>query len=343
MKNKIIILFGGKSPEHDISIMSAANIFNAIDKEKYELALIYIRKNGDWRFVDDFADLDGDTIREVLIPIKKNTLIINDNGKLSDIHCDLVIPVLHGPNGEDGKIQGLLEIAGIPYLGCGVLGSAISMDKEMAKRLVKDAGIVSVDYICLRKGMEINYGGAKDKLGVDTFFVKPVNMGSSVGISKVKNDLEFEMAIKKAFEYDDKILIEKALIAREIEVSVYNKNGEICTSTAGEIRPKEFYSYEEKYLNDSAELLCPAPLEESQVQTVQKMAEKIFEILELRGLCRVDFFLDKESGEFIFNEVNTFPGFTNISMFPKLIVSSGISQMELMDILILEALRYSKV
>jgi len=303
MKKKVGILFGGKSAEHEISILSANNVFNAIDRNLFDPVLIKIDKSGKWQMNDIFQ-------------------------------FDVIFPILHGPFGEDGTIQGLLKLADIPFVGAGVLGSASGMDKDVMKRLLRDAQIPIGKFITLKsheKTPALAEIEAALKLPV---FVKPANMGSSVGINKVCNEAEYTSALKEAFLYDSKIIIEEFIPGREIECAVLG-NEYPAASVPGEIIPShDFYSYDAKYIDDKgASLQIPAELDKETIQRVQELAIKVFQVLCCEGLSRVDFFL-KENGELIVNEINTMPGFTKISMYPKMWEASGIGYTELITRLI---------
>ena len=305
-KINVGILFGGKSAEHEVSLRSAKNVMESIDKEKYQVVPIKIEKNGKWT---------GCNYEE-----------------LSEL-VDVVFPVLHGPFGEDGTVQGLLKLADIPFVGAGVLGSAVGMDKDVMKRLLRDAKLPIARFLVLRAGESMDYRGIAAKLGTP-FFVKPVNMGSSVGVSKVKNEQEFGKAVKDAFTYDTKIIIEENIQGREIECSVLgNENPE--ASLPGEVIPHhEFYSYEAKYIDENgAGLEIPAKLPQNIIERIQQLAVKTFMVLACEGLARVDFFLT-DNNQVIVNEINTIPGFTSISMYPKLWEVSGVGYTELIDKLI---------
>lgn len=301
-KLKIGVLFGGKSAEHDVSLVSAKNVIGALDKKKYQVFPIKIDKKGKFD----------------LSKIKK---------------MDVIFPVLHGPYGEDGSIQGLLKILDIPFVGPSVLGSALGMDKDVMKRLFKEAGISIGKFITINKGEEKSFNEVKKYLGLP-FFVKPANMGSSVGINKVKNEREWSIAQREAFLYDTKIIIEENIEGQEVECSVLG-NEKPKASILGEIiSKKDFYSYEAKYIDDKgAELLIPANVSDSIKKKVQDMAIKVFQTLNCEGMGRVDFFIKKD-GKVVVNEINTIPGFTPISMYPKLWEASGLPTSELLNALI---------
>jgi len=346
-KLNLIILMGGRSAEHEISLLSAKNIVSTLDKEKYTITLVGIDKNGTWHLLDNEDYLinptDPKTIALKALPQKvailpypnRPMLIESAVGKCIIEHIDAVFPVLHGTYGEDGTIQGYLELAGISYVGADVLGSSIGMDKVIMKRLLKEAKIPSPAFLSFFKRDKILYTKITKKLG-STIFIKPANLGSSVGISKVKNELEFTKAVELAFRYDHKIIIEQAIEGREIEISVLgNENPK--ASLLGEIIPQnyEFYSYEAKYIDDAgARLDIPAKLSLAEIAACKKIAIKAYSSLSCSGMARVDMFLDKNSQKFLINEINTIPGFTKISMYPKLWEVSGLSYSQLLDELI---------
>jgi len=338
-KIRVAVLFGGKSAEHEVSIQSAKNVFQSLDKNKYEPILIGIDKHGVWHqlpetyllssaFMQKKSLMDGD---EVSLISGRNSLVSSSENKSASI--DVVFPVLHGTFGEDGTIQGLLKLANIPFVGSGVLGSAIGMDKDVMKRLLRDAGLPIAKFLVFRKGENVSFNEIKSELGLP-FFVKPANLGSSVGIAKVKGQKEFEKAIIEAFSYDTKIIIEQYVNCQEIECSVLGNERPIA-STPGEIIPKnEFYDYSAKYEENGMQLKIPAELSREKIKEVQDVAIKVFSVLELEGMARIDFFLDKDTGELYVNEANTIPGFTNMSVYPKLWEASGISNQKLVDKLI---------
>jgi len=310
-KIKIGVLFGGKSAEHEVSVVSAQNVIAALDRNKYIPASIKIGKNG----------------KEYLkLPQKLKSV-------------DVVFPVLHGPFGEDGTVQGLLKLANVPFVGAGVLGSAIGMDKDAQKRLLRDAGIPIAKFLVVRntEQKKIKFTTVKKSLGIP-FFIKPANLGSSVGVHKVKNQKEFMYALLDAFRYDTKVLIEEYVKGREIECSVLGNENPIA-SVPGEIIPQhEFYSYEAKYLDaQGATLIIPAKLPKAATKKVRELAVRAFKALCCEGMARVDFFVTKNE-KVLVNEINTIPGFTSISMYPKLWEASGISYSRLIDRLIQLAL-----
>jgi D-alanine-D-alanine ligase len=332
-KINVAILFGGRSAEHEVSLQSAKNIFNAIDKKKYNPFLIKINKDGRWIFIGkSFFSSKKENDYVVLIPGGDGE--IYSLSKKKKIKVDVVFPILHGPFGEDGTVQGLLKLANVPFVGAGVLGSAVGMDKEIMKRLLCDSGLSIGKFITIRKEDDVpTFRFIKKKLGAP-FFIKPVNLGSSVGVSKVFTEKEYFRALREAFKYDRKILIEEYIKGREIECSVLG-NCKPKASALGEIKPKkDFYSYKAKYLDDDgAELEMPAKVSLKDKKKIQKMAVQVFKVLECEGMGRVDFFL-RENGEVVVNEINTIPGFTKISMYPKLWEITGLSYTELIDNLI---------
>jgi D-alanine-D-alanine ligase len=343
---KVGILFGGKSAEHEISLLSAKNIYEAIDRTKFEPVLVGIDKNGHWiindasRFLlnaDNPAliSLSTDGKPVALRPESRSLLSAEPAGnQFAPVILDAVFPILHGPFGEDGTIQGFLKLAGIPYVGPGVLGSAVGMDKDAMKRLLRDAGIPIGKFLTLKSHERLpSFAEVESALGVP-FFIKPANMGSSVGISKVRAEGEYSGAVRDAFQYDTKIVIEEFISGREIECAVLG-NEEPAASVPGEIIPShDFYSYDAKYLDENgASLEIPAKLDDETKKRIQNLAVKVFQVLCCEGLSRVDFFL-KADGGIIVNEINTMPGFTKVSMYPKLWEASGVSYTELITRLI---------
>jgi D-alanine-D-alanine ligase len=349
-KIRVGILFGGRSAEHEVSLQSAKYIIKAIDTDKYDVVLIGIDRKGRWYLndsshflfnADDPAQISlkhGNT-ELALIPGSASKQLISVKGKKTVGELDVIFPVLHGPYGEDGTVQGLLRMADIAFVGADVLGSAVSMDKDVMKRLLRDAGIPQAKFISfsLSDRNLITFEKVDTVTGIPCF-VKPANLGSSVGISKVHNKEEFEPALKKAFEFDDKIVIEQYIEGREIECSVLGNDNPVA-SLPGEVMPShEFYSYEAKYLDqEGAKFQIPAVLPEEILKRIQEMAIKTFKVLNCESMARIDFFL-KGTDEIYVNELNSIPGFTKISMYPKLWEASGISYSELFDRLIQLAL-----
>ena len=350
-KTVVGILFGGKSAEHEISLLSAKNVYEAIDRNLFEPVLIGIDKSGHWLLneAEQFLlNSDNPSLVSLNPEGKPVVLRTENNGMLStesagNVPLDVVFPILHGPFGEDGTIQGFLKLADIPFVGPGVLGSAIGMDKDAMKRLLRDAGVPTGKFISLRSHERTpSFAEIEAALG-KPFFIKPANMGSSVGINKVHSEEEYTAALADAFQYDVKIIIEEYIRGREIECAVLG-NEEPAASVPGEIIPShEFYSYNAKYLDEKgASLEIPAKLDEETKKLIQDTAIKVFQVLCCEGLSRVDFFL-KDSGALIVNEINTMPGFTRISMFPKMWEASGVSYTELITRLITLAIsRFEK-
>ncbi|MEF3691602.1 MAG: D-alanine--D-alanine ligase [Candidatus Moraniibacteriota bacterium] len=341
MKNKKIklaIIFGGRSAEHEVSVISARNILKAIDKNKYDITLVGIDKRGNWLSFSQKELLSGDdklflkkSAVDLVIPFSKDGkfhLKIKEKNK----NIQAVFPVLHGPFGEDGTIQGLFKIYNVPFVGPGVLGSAVAMDKDVAKRLFKEAGLPIGKFksFHFEDKSKIVFAEIKKYLGLP-FFIKPANLGSLVGISKVRNEKEFKKALKLAFDFDNKIVIEEFIQGKEIECAVLgNENPQ--ASTVGEIIPThDFYSYEAKYLDENgAKMKIPADISENLIKEFQNLSIKAFKTLNCEGISRVDFFLTKNNKIYI-NEINTIPGFTSISMYPKLWEASGLSYAKLID------------
>ncbi len=343
-KINVGILFGGKSAEHEVSLQSAKNIIDAIDKDKYRPILIGIDKSGTWHLNDKSSFLlNADNPKLIklnqasdhvaFVPQEKGA-IMNLTKLESTDKVDVVFPVLHGPLGEDGTVQGLLKLAGIPFVGAGVLGSAVGMDKDVMKRLLRDGKLPICRFITVMDENEIpTLNEVVDQLGLP-FFVKPANMGSSVGVSKVSNQIEYDAALREGFDYDTKILIEENVEGREIECSVLGNQNPMA-SVPGEVIPThDFYSYNAKYIDENGAVLeIPAKLPDDIKKKIQELAVATFKVLSCEGLARVDFFLTKDN-EIIINELNSIPGFTSISMYPMLWKASGVSYTELIDRLI---------
>lgn len=335
-KIKVGILFGGKSAEHEISLRSAKNVIEALNKDKYEPVLIGIDKSGQWLYNEQTSlILHADDIEKISLNTDSDSvsLIPQSEGLLSGANqkVDVVFPILHGPMGEDGTIQGLLKLANIPFVGAGVLGSAVGMDKDVMKRLLRDAGLPIGKYITIRSHQDRpTFDNITKELGLPCF-VKPANLGSSVGINRVDNEEQYHQALDEAFSFDHKVIIEEFIEGREIECAVLgNENPK--ASIPGEISfTHSFYSYEAKYLDDKGyKIDIPAQITDEQITAVQKMAIDTFQTLECEGFARVDVFLTKD-GRLLVNEINTIPGFTQISMYPKLWEASGIPYSELID------------
>ncbi len=332
-KTRVGVIFGGRSGEHEVSLRSAESILKSIDRSKYDVVPIGITAEGHWLAARNALSLlpAKDAIQKTLTTGEPITLPAEP---VAQGIVDVIFPVLHGTYGEDGTIQGLLELANVPYVGAGVLGSAVGMDKDVMKRLLRDAGLPIVDYWSLRKSEIKTFVENRLKDLPYPVFVKPANLGSSVGISKVHGPEELRTALDVAAEYDRKIVVEQGVDAREIEISVLGNDDPIA-SVAGEIVPsREFYDYEAKYVDDDSRLIIPAVLAEAAQEEARRVALSAFKVLECSGMARVDLFLENSTGKFYVNEINTLPGFTTISMYPKLWEASGIPYSELIDRLI---------
>jgi D-alanine-D-alanine ligase len=347
-KLRIGVIFGGKSGEHEVSLTSAKNVMEAMDKEKYEIVSIGITKDGLWltggKVMEQLtakADLAPQLAARMaepnrsLVPFLDNSVVARDSSLGA---LDVIFPILHGPMGEDGTVQGLFELANLPYVGCGVIGSAAAMDKGIAKDIFRANGLPLVPYqTILRKRWQNNPDEIIEQIEAALaypMFVKPANMGSSVGVTKAYHQTDLKAGLDEAAKYDRRLIIEQGIEAREIEVSVLGNDDPIA-SVPGEVIPsREFYSYAAKYIDDASELIIPASLTPEQTDRVKQIALAAFQVLDCAGLARVDFLVEKTSGEIFINEVNTMPGFTAISMYPKLWEASGIGYSELIDRLI---------
>ncbi|MFK4484947.1 D-alanine--D-alanine ligase family protein [Bradyrhizobium sp. USDA 336] len=352
-KLRVALLFGGRSAEHDVSIMSAKNVCAALDPSKYEVVPIGVNRGGEWILCDLRAGAIPEQVPQVgprvgMLPGGKGKLIAAvDAGEAAPELpvIDLVFPVLHGPFGEDGTLQGAVELAGVPCVGPGVFASAAAMDKEIAKRLLVAAGLTVARYRTLTAGQLLpDFEELVAELG-RPLFVKPARLGSSVGVTKVEAAEELRPAIYAAFKHDWKILIEECLRGREIECGILeNADGSLLASIPGEIIPTNryaFYSYEAKYLvDDGADLRVPADLPSDVSEKIKDVSRRAFQALGCEGMARVDFFV-RENSELVVNELNTIPGFTNISMYPKVLQASGVPYSELVDRLIQHALARS--
>ena len=330
---KLGIVYGGVSTEHDISVMSAKSVIENLDKEKYEIHEIYINKYGKWyEVIDD----EKEEIYNLIWTLKK---------------LDVVFPVLHGLGGEDGTIQGMLEMLQVPYVGCKVLASSVGMDKVYAKIIFEKAGIPEAPYVYIKKKENgyiiVNENFEEEEFKVESItkklnypmFVKPSNSGSSVGVKKATNNEELKMAIENAGQYDNKILIEQGINAREVECAILDGT-EVKASTVGEIMSaEEFYSFDAKYNIPESKTIIPADISKEQIEQIQKLAIRAFKAIDGSGLARVDFFIEKDTNKIYINEINTMPGFTKISMYPKLFEAVGIKYSELLDKLIENAIK----
>ncbi len=360
MNNKIQlgVVFGGRSGEHEVSLMSAKSVLSVLDPEKYKVFQIGIDHEGKWwSGIDVLAAMDnndpsalypvliqpqpGRTTLFALLEERNKTRIIKP---IADL--DVIFPVLHGTFGEDGTLQGFFEMADCAYVGAGVLGSSVGMDKGVFKDIMQAHQIPVAEWVVftrneIERDMEDVVRKA-ESLAPYPLFIKPANLGSSVGITKAKNRSDLFEGLKEAALFDRRILVERGVNAREIEVSVLG-NDEVRVSVAGEIRPSdEYYSYKAKYIDGESELLIPAPISTELMESAQFLAQKTYKAIDCAGMARVDFLLDRDSGELLINEVNTIPGFTAISMYPKLWEASGISYKELVDNLIELALDRKK-
>lgn len=336
-KKVVAVLFGGCSPEHEVSIRSAATVLSGISRDLYDIVPVYITRGGRWLLydgsIDNFANVQWEKFGTPAILSPDAThhgflRIVGDKVKI--VPVDIIFPVIHGKNGEDGSIQGLCQAAGIPFVGCGVMSSAVSLDKAVTKTLAKQSKIPVAPYL--------TYYSADIKNGTVSFdeiakmvryktgypcFVKPVNTGSSVGITKVTKKSELEKAIELAMSYDYKILIEKGITGRELEVAVLG-NREVIVSGVGEILPfAEFYDYDAKYVSQDSKTVIDPSLPDGVEEKVRELAARIFKMVDGSGYSRVDFFLEEGTNEVLFNEINTIPGFTSISMYPRLFEAAG--------------------
>lgn len=352
-KLRVAILFGGKSAEHEVSLQSARNVATALDREKYEPVYIGINKAGQWlapgisqRYLElstkQQQSRGPEKSREVVMLAPSGEGVLTRNSGTVEGKIDVVFPVLHGPFGEDGTVQGLLKLADVPFVGADVLGSAVGMDKDVMKRLLRDGGIPVANFVAVRSHERLKFADAKKKLGLP-LFVKPANLGSSVGVSKVRTEKEFKEALAHAFEFDTKVLVEEFVDGREIECSVLGNDNPIASLLGELVIKSEFYSYEAKYLDPDAMVPeIPARIPKDTTKKIQDMAIAAFKALECAGMGRVDFFLGKD-GRILVNEINTIPGFTNISMYPKMWEASGLPYSKLIDRLIELALeRHAK-
>jgi D-alanine-D-alanine ligase len=341
---RVGVLFGGRSGEHEVSLASAASVIRALDPEKYEAVPIGISKEGRWLVGRGAQELLADVLKSgdrVILPSDPTaaTLVplVPVAGRPS-IMVDVIFPVLHGTFGEDGTVQGLMELAGLPYVGAGVLASAVGMDKDVQKRLFEQAGLPIVPFMTVRRPEWEHKRAAilkaiKKKFRFP-FFVKPATLGSSVGMTRVKTTAEISGAMDLAAEFALKIVVERGIAGREIEVAVLG-NDELRASIPGEIVPhREYYDYTAKYLEGGTDLLIPAPLTKKQAKTFQEYAIRAFQAIDGCGMARCDFFLERRSGNIFVNELNTIPGFTSISMYPKMWEASGLPYIKLIDRLI---------
>lgn len=347
-RRRVAVLFGGRSPEHDVSILSATNVLKALDPERYDVLAIYVTKDGRWTMMDPTAVLSSAVANEraqelCLLPGGRGRLIAISPGTpaIELPRIDVLFPVLHGMHGEDGSIQGLAEVARVPLAGCGILGSATAIDKDIAKRLLREAGLPVARSVCIHADDTPSFDELVNVLGLP-IFIKPARQGSSVGVSKVGRADDFAGALAEGFTYDRKLLAEEFIRGREIECSVLeHADGRILISLPGEIAPSQshgFYSYEAKYIDeDGAALRVPAQLPKDVEDEIRQAAGLAFKALGCDGMARVDFFLTADM-TFVVNELNTIPGFTDISMYSKAMAASGVTYPEIIDRLIDHAL-----
>jgi D-alanine-D-alanine ligase len=341
-KLRVGLLFGGRSVEHEVSINSAYSIFNALNPERYEVHVIAMGHDGRWYLSPPGrppqSPIDGEEVRAPSVPGERGLLPATGGAAQSVAQIDILFPIVHGRGGEDGWLQGMLELAELPYVGSGVLGSALQMDKEVSKRLLHAAGLPVLPWISVRaseveRDAEAAVERTKQAIGLPVF-VKPANGGSSVGISRAADAEGLAAALREAARYDTKILVERAIPARDVEVALLG-NDPVEASILGEIRThREFYDYEAKYVDEATELLVPAPISESLSERLRGIAIEAFRALEGEGLARVDFVVDRDTEEFFLNELNSLPGFTDVSMYPQLWQATGLPYSALLDRLI---------
>jgi len=337
-KLRVGLLFGGRSVEHEVSIVSASSILRALDPERYEVVLVAVDHDGRWHLsappLEPGSPVAGE---EVQLPAVPGERALTRDGAAA-ARLDVVFPIIHGRGGEDGALQGLFELAEVPYVGSGVLGSSLQMDKEVSKRLMRAAGLPILPWVTVRaaeleRDAQAVLQRVADEIGFPVF-VKPANLGSSVGISRAADTDALATALREAARYDPKIVVERAIAARDVEIALLG-NDPVEASIAGEIRTRrEFYDYEAKYVDEDTELLVPAPISEALTERLRELAIAAYRTLEGEGLARVDFLVDRDSEEVFVNEVNSLPGFTSGSMYPRLWEATGLSYPALLDRLI---------
>jgi D-alanine-D-alanine ligase len=333
---RVLLLFGGRSAEHEVSCASAVSVHDALEEAGHRVVPVGIDRDGAWFLADPATPPFRAEGRPVELLVPKGVLRVGAD----EIGIDVVFPVLHGPMGEDGTVQGLFEVCDLPYAGCGVLGSALAMDKDLAKRVVSSAGIPTAPWVTVDRGdwdgdAEAAVASILDSLELPVF-VKPSAQGSSIGISKVDHAEELEHAVVRSLRYDDKVVIESAILGREIEVAVLD--GPAASEPGEVVLVSGWYTYEAKYADDSSRFEAPANLSAVATKEVRDLAERVFVALGLNGLARIDFFYQTETLQFFFNEANTLPGFTSISGFPKMWLAAGVTYPELCDGLIVAAM-----
>ena len=339
---RIAIVFGGRSAEHDVSVLSATNVMRALDPMRYDAVPVFVTRDGRWllsSFVEGALAQPTSGTELCLLPggMGRMVAVPREGSPLAFPKVDILFPVLHGIYGEDGSVQGLAEVARVPLAGCGILGSAIAIDKDVAKRLLRAAGVPVARAVTIHDGVEHSLAALTAELG-SPLFIKPARQGSSFGVGKVSGAQEFAPALKEAFRHDRKLLAEECIVGREIEFAVLEDvEGELFVSRAGEIVPADhhaFYSYDAKYIDENgAALKVPAELPPDVERAMQEVAAKAFRALGCDGMARVDFFL-KSDGSFLVNEANTIPGFTDISMYSKIMGASGVGYPQIIDRLV---------
>lgn len=343
---RIAVLFGGRSSEHDVSVMSATNVMRALDPAKYDCVPIFVTREGHWllaAFDNGMPAQPSNGTELCLVPGGEGRLMaIPADGPPHELpKIDLLFPVLHGLHGEDGSVQGLAEVARVPFVGCGILGSATALDKDIAKRLLVEAGLPAARSVTIREGAAPTFAGLREALGLP-IFVKPARQGSSVGVSKVSDEKGYEVALAEGFRHDRKLLVEEFIQGREVECSVLeDPQGGLFVSRPGEIVTSEghgFYTYDAKYIDaDGAALKVPAELPAETEERIRDIAARAFQAVGCDGMARVDFFVTPDMCVFV-NELNTIPGFTDISMYPKAMAASGVGYPELIDRLVAHGL-----
>ncbi|AUG43119.1 D-alanine--D-alanine ligase [Pseudomonas chlororaphis] len=345
-KLRVGIIFGGRSAEHEVSLQSARNIVDALDRERFEPVLIGIDKNGHWHLNDTsnflinqenpaLIALNQSNRELAVVPGKASQQLLETSNQELLGHVDVIFPIVHGTLGEDGCLQGLLRMADLPFVGSDVLGSAVCMDKDISKRLLRDAGLAVTPFITLNRATaaRTDFAQAQSKLGLP-MFVKPANQGSSVGVSKVTSEAQYHAAIELALGFDEKVLVESAVSGREIECAVLGNDQPIASGCGEIVVGSGFYSYDSKYIDDqAAQVVVPADLSEEVSERIRALAIEAFQVLGCSGLARVDVFLT-QGGEVLINEINSLPGFTRISMYPKLWQAAGMTYSELVSRLI---------
>ena len=343
VKKKVVILFGGQSSEHDVSCISGATVAEAVDKDKYEVYLLGITKEGRWVLVDSVEDIRSGAWREsgreaLIAPSSDRRMLVKDGDSYTEITVDVVFPVLHGLYGEDGTVQGLLKLAHIPFAGCGHLSAAITMDKFFTKVIADSCNVAQAKYTAVKKYQLKNMDKVVERVESEReypVFIKPSNAGSSTGVTKAHNREELINGLYKAAEIDAKILVEETITGREIECAVYGHDDNVFATGVGEIlAAAEFYDYDAKYNNAESKTVLDPDIPAEKLEEIQKMAIKIFKACDGFGFSRVDFFLEKDTDRVVFNEINTIPGHTAISMYPMLMKRAGHEMKDYLDGLI---------